>query len=70
MQSELGLHDKLCATLMSGVSTRNYERAIPEMPESCGVSKSAVSRESAVASAEQLRPLWERRLDDLELLVI
>lgn len=55
---------------MSGVSTRNYERVVPEMAESCGVSKSAVSREFAAASAEQLRSLCERRFDEVELLVI
>jgi len=38
---------------MSGVSTRNYERVIQEMAESCGVSKSAVSREFAAASASK-----------------
>lgn len=70
MQSELGLREKLCAILMSGVSTRNYERVVPEMAESCGMSKSAVSREFAAASAEQLRALCERRFDEVELLVI
>jgi len=60
MQSELGLGQKLCAILMSGVSTRNYERVVPEMAESCGVSKSAVSR-----TAQRLHcfagGLWCRR---------
>jgi putative transposase len=70
IQSELGLREKLCRILMSGVSTRNYERVVPQMAESCGVSKSAVSREFAAASAEELRALCERRFDDLELLGI
>ncbi|NQT94270.1 MAG: transposase [Lentisphaerae bacterium] len=55
---------------MSGVSARNYQRVVPQMADSCGVSKSAVSREFAAASAEQLKALCERRFDEVELLVI
>ncbi|HDP89246.1 MAG TPA: IS256 family transposase [Thioalkalivibrio sp.] len=70
MQRDGSLGEQLCAILMSGVSTRHYERVVPALAERCGVSKSAVSREFAAASAEQLRALCERRLDTLELLVI
>jgi transposase-like protein len=70
MQSDASLREKLASALMSGVSTRNYERVIPEMAETCGVSKSSVSREFIEASAEQLRALAERRFDGLDLLVI
>ncbi|MBU0610106.1 MAG: transposase, partial [Armatimonadetes bacterium] len=44
MQDDTSLQAKLSDILMSGVSTRKYERVIPEMAESCGVSKSSVSR--------------------------
>jgi len=70
MQSDASLSEKLSSILMRGVSTRNYEAVVPEMAESCGVSKSSVSREFVAASAEQLRGLCERRFDDLDLLVI
>lgn len=70
MQSDPSLGERLGAILMSGVSTRNYRRVVPQMAESCGVSKSAVSRDFAAASAEQLKALCERRFDDVELLVI
>jgi transposase-like protein len=70
MQSDSSLSEKLSSILMRGVSTRNYEAVIPEMADSCGVSKSSVSREFVAASAEQLRGLCERRFDDLDLLVI
>jgi len=70
MQSDASLSEKLSSILMRGVSTRNYEAVIPEMADSCGVSKSSVSREFVAASAEQLRGLCERRFDDLDLLVI
>jgi len=70
MQSDSSLSERLCAILMSGVSGRNYQRVVPQMAESCGVSKSAVSREFATASAEQLKALCERRFDEVELLII
>jgi putative transposase len=70
MQSDGSLREKLGSILMRGVSTRNYEAVVPEMADSCGVSKSSVSREFVAASAEQLRALCERRFDDLDLLVI
>jgi transposase-like protein len=57
-------------TLLRGVSTRNYQRVIPEMAETVGVSKSAVSREFVAASAEALERLVERRLDDREWLIV
>jgi len=70
MQSDSSLGEKLSSILMRGVSTRNYEAVIPEMADTCGVSKSSVSREFIAASAEQLQALCERRFDDLDLLVI
>lgn len=70
MQSDPSLGERLGAILMSGVSGRNYQRVVPQMADSCGVSKSAISREFAAASAEQLRALCERRFDEVELLVI
>ncbi len=70
MQSDASLSEKLCSILMRGVSTRNYEGVVPEMAETCGVSKSSVSREFVVASAEQLKALCERRFDELDILII
>jgi transposase-like protein len=70
MQHDGSLCEKLCSILMRGVSTRNYEAVVPDMAETCGVSKSSVSREFVAASAEQLQALCERRFDELELLII
>jgi putative transposase len=70
MQSDVALGEKLSSILLRGVSTRNYQDVVPQMAETCGVSKSSVSREFIEASAEQLRALAERRFDDLDLLVI
>jgi transposase-like protein len=70
MQDDTNLRAKLSDILMSSVSTRKYERVVPEMADSCGISKSSVSREFVEASAEQLKALAERRFDGIDLLVI
>ena len=78
MRDDSRLSEKLAGILMSGVSTRNpvvsavepYERVVPEMAASCGISRSSISRQFAAASAEQLRALCERRFDDVDLLIV
>ena len=55
---------------MWGGSTRHYADVLPAMAESCGVSKSSVSREFAAASAQQLQALAERRFNAVDLLII
>lgn len=64
------LADRMLEILMAGVSTRKYGRVVPEMADTVGVSKSAVSREAIEASERVLRELMERRLDAWDLLVI
>ena len=61
---------RMLEILLSGVSTRNYAKVLPEMAESVGLSRSAVSREFIAASADQLQALCERRLEGLEILII
>ena len=56
--------------LLAGVSTRRYGEVIPEMADTVGVSKSAVSRETIEASERVLKELMERRLDAWDLLVV
>lgn len=70
MQDDAALGGRMLSILLAGVSTRQYERVIPEMAGTAGVSRSAVSREWASASAEKLRELCERRFDGVDLLVI
>ncbi len=43
---------------------------LPEMAETVGVSRSSVSREAIEANEEALKRLSERRLEELDLLVI
>ena len=64
------LADRMLEILMAGVSTRKYGRVIPQMADTVGVSKSAVSREGIEASERVLKELMERRLDAWDLLVI
>jgi transposase-like protein len=64
------LADRMLEILLAGVSTRKYEGVIGEMADTVGVSKSAVSREFIEASERMLKGLMERRLDELDLLIV
>ncbi len=55
---------------MHGVSTRNYKQVIPQMAETAGVSRSAVSRAAIEASQAEVEALVSRRFDELKLLVV
>ncbi|MGB6563644.1 MAG: hypothetical protein WBE69_13665 [Candidatus Binataceae bacterium] len=59
---------RMLEILLSGVSTRNYARVLPEIAESVGISLSAASREFIAASEDEFKALCERRLDGLEIL--
>jgi len=61
---------RMLDVLMRGISTRQYGQVLPEMADTCGVSKSNVSREAMEAGEEALQQLLERRFDELDLLVI
>ena len=64
------LGDRVLEILMANVSTRNYERVIPEMAHTVGVSKSSVSRNFVEQSGRELKRLTERRFNGREFLVI
>jgi len=70
MQQGTGMREKLAAILLRGVSTRAYADVIPDMAETCGVSRSSVSREFVEASEEALRTLCERRFEGAEFLIL
>ncbi len=46
---------RMLGILLDGVSTRRYQRVIPEMADTVGVSRSTVSREAIAASEAALR---------------
>lgn len=62
--------DRMMQIMIDGVSTRRYRDVIPEMAQSVGISKSAVSRANIEAGEKLLKELAERRFDHLEILII
>ena len=65
-----GLGERMLELLLAGLGTRSYGKAIGEMAETAGVSKSSVSRQAAEAAGERLKELAERRLDDRDYLIV
>jgi transposase-like protein len=70
MQGDQRLADRMLAIMMNGVSTRRYEKVLPEMAEQVGISKSEVSRETIEAGTRVLQELAERDFSTLDVLVI
>ncbi len=70
MRTNESLGSRVLDILLAGVSTRNYRKVLPQVAGTVGISKSSVSRGFIEASAEELKQLCEKRLEDLELLVI
>jgi transposase-like protein len=70
MQQDTATGERMLEILLNGVSTRRYQRVIPEMADTVGVSRSSVSRETIEASQAALKQLLERRFDEVELLII
>jgi putative transposase len=56
--------------VVAGLSTRNYRRAVESVLEGYGIEKSSVSRQFVAVSGNELRALCERRLEDLNLVVL
>lgn len=70
MLANAPLGRRMLEILLSGLSTRNYQRVLPAMAETVGVSKSAVSRQGIEASEQTLKDLCERRFDDKDILIV
>jgi transposase-like protein len=70
LRTEGKLARRMMDILLYGVSTRRYEKVLPAMAESVGISKSAVSRANIEAGEKLLKELAEKRFDDLDILVI
>jgi putative transposase len=70
LQKETATGERMLEILLNGVSTRRYQRVIPQMADTVGVSRSTVSRETIEASEAALQQLLERRFDEVELLII
>jgi len=61
---------RMLEILMLGVSTRRYEKVLPEMADSVGISKSSVSRANIEAGQKLLKELAERSFADKDILII
>ncbi len=64
------LANRMMEILLLGVSTRRYEKVLPAMAETVGISKSSVSRANIEAGEKLLKELAEKRFDELDILVI
>ena len=65
---DLGQHMR--GAILRGVSRRNISEVLPQMAQTVGVSRSAISRKAVEATAEPLKQLQERRWENVEILVI
>jgi putative transposase len=70
LRQDRGLGQHMLGSLMRGVSTREYSEVLPQMAETVGVSRSAISRKVVEASIEELKQLQERRWEGVSILVI
>jgi transposase-like protein len=70
LHSNSSLAARMLDIVLRGVSTRQYEKVLPAMAQTVGISKSSVSREMIEASEQVLKELAERRFDDVDILLI
>jgi len=70
LRKDRGLGQHMLGALLRGISTREYQEVLPQMAETVGVSRSAISRKAIEGSVEQLHELQERRWENIEILVI
>src|SRR6202521_4297903 len=56
--------------IVAGLTSRNYHRAVDSVLSGYGIEKSSVSRQFVQASAAQLKKLYEKRLEELDLVAI
>jgi len=69
-QKDGRMQRSVAAKVLSGVKMRRYEQCLDDVCEGYGVDKSCVSRHWVNASAQALKNLAERRLENLDLAVI
>lgn len=64
------LGQQILSLLLHGISTRSYEKVLPEMAETAGVSKSQISREWIEATQAQMEQFTTRRFDGRDILIV
>lgn len=70
LQQDGRMQRAVAERMVCGLSTRKYRRAVQDVLQGYGIRKSSVSRHFVEATAEQLRELCERRLEELELVAL
>ena len=70
LRTEGKLARRMLDILMHGVSTRRYDKVLPEMADTVGIARSSVSRANVKAGGKLLKELAEKRFDTLEILVV
>lgn len=70
LQQDGRMQRAVAERMVCGLSTRKYRRAVETVLSGYGIRKSSVSRHFVRATAEQLRELCERRLEELKLVAL
>ena len=70
LQQDGRMQRAVAERVVCGLSTRKYQRAVNSVLSGYGIRKSSVSRHFVRGTAEQLRELCERRLENLNLVAL
>lgn len=70
LQQDGRMQRAVAERIVCGLSTRKYRRAVESVLSGYGIRKSSVSRHFVRATAEQLRELCERRLEELDIVAL
>jgi len=70
LQQDGRMQRAVAERVVCGLSTRKYRRAVQSVLDGYGIRKSSVSRHFVRATANQLRELCERRLEELNLVAV
>ncbi len=70
MNSRELIEGPLTASILAGVSTRNYEKIVARGLEAKGISKSTISRKAIIATKPTVDQFRTRRIDHLDLVVL
>jgi transposase-like protein len=70
MQSPQHVDDMALSRVINGISQRNYERAVMDVPETFGIKKTSICRRFIRASSKRLKEFIERDLSPYDCVAI
>lgn len=70
LQNARRIDEAVFSRVINGISSRKYEKAVQEVPETFGIKKSSISRKFIRTSAAKLRQFLERDLSSHDILAI